>query len=170
MRDTFVLLIWQWTMRPTMCRSTGFAHVGILTSFREDARIQFKPFLPPFVPRIVASTIIARRWQMKRAGERFSCTVMREWRCCAWGKSGEVVNDLRMGWVEEKKMKRNWLFGLQEEKERDKEHEGRRYWKKSQDTFLKKEKADWREISLLRKIRKVERLFESTGKPCYSLT
>lgn len=117
-RDTFVLLIWLWTMRPTMCRSTGFAHVGILTSFREDARIQFKPFLPPFVPRIVASTIIARRWQMKRAGERFSCTVMREWRCCAWGKSGEVVNDLRMGWVEEKKMKRNWLFGLQEEEKR----------------------------------------------------
>ena len=117
-QDTFVLLIWLWTMRPTMCRSTGFAHVGILTSFREDARIQFKPFLPPFVPRIVASTIIARRWQMKRAGERFSCTVMREWRCCAWGKSGEVVNDLRMGWVEEKKMKRNWLFGLQEEEKR----------------------------------------------------
>lgn len=117
-RDTFVLLIWLWTMRPTMCRSTGFAHVGILTSFREDARIQFKPFLPPFVPRIVASTIIARRWQMKRAAERFSCTVMREWRCCAWGKSGEVVNDLRMGWVEEKKMKRNWLFGLQEEEKR----------------------------------------------------
>lgn len=56
-----------------------FTRRGILTSFREDARIQFKlTFLSPFVSTGIPlyASLTSETSGNAKAGRRFSCTVM----------------------------------------------------------------------------------------------